>query len=543
MVESNISVAQKIELEPITTIAKKIGLEPEELFTYGKHMAKVDANLLKKLQHKENGKLILVTAITPTKAGEGKSTTVVGLAQGLAELGKKVMICLREPSLGPCFGIKGGACGGGYSQVLPMEDINLHFNGDLHAIGAANNLLSAVIDNHIVQGNVLNINPDSVVWKRALDMNDRTLRNIYVGCDERKVCLRSDTFDITAASEIMAILCLSEDIKDLKQRINRAMVGYTYNGKPVYARDLKVAGAMTALLKQAINPNLVQSVEKVPAFVHGGPFANIAHGCNSVIATKLALKLADYVVTEAGFGADLGAEKFLNIKCRMAGLTPNAIVLVATIRALESHGDGDVEKGLCNMEKHIENLRLFNVPLVVSLNKFAGDEEEKISIVEKRCKELEVDFKVADPWHGGGPACTNLARNVLDIIGGEGFKFLYESELPIKDKINIIAKKIYGADGVDYTPEAERHVTQIESLNLDRLPICMAKTQMSFSDDPKLSGRPKNFRITVRDMKVSAGAGFIIAMTGKILTMPGLPRVPNAEAIDIDENGKISGLF
>lgn len=542
MSETNISVAQKIELEPIVDIAKKVGLEEKDLVLYGPYMAKVDAKLLKKLSN-ENGKLILVTAITPTRAGEGKSTTVVGLAQGLNKLGKEVMICLREPSLGPCFGIKGGACGGGYSQVLPMEDINLHFTGDIHAIGVANNLLSAVIDNHIIQENKLNINPDSVVWKRALDMNDRTLRNIYVGCDERKVCLRSDTFDITAASEVMAILCLAEDIKDLKNRINRIIVGYTYNGKPVYARDLNVAGAMTALLKQAINPNLVQSVEKVPAFVHGGPFANIAHGCNSVIATKLALKLADYVVTEAGFGADLGAEKFLNIKCRMANLRPNAIVLVATIRALEMHGNGDLKAGLCNLEKHIENLKLFNVPLVVSLNVFSGDTEDKMKIVQEKCEELNIDFAVADSWHKGGSGCTDLAESVLKIIDGKGFKFLYETEMNIKEKIDIIAKKIYGADGVDYTPEAERHMTRIKSLNLDKLPICMAKTQMSISDDPKLIGRPRNFRITVRDIKVSAGAGFIVAFTGKILTMPGLPRVPNAEAIDIDDDGKISGLF
>lgn len=542
MRETNISIAQKIKLEPICNIAKKIGLKEEDLFLYGHYMAKVNVNLLKRVQ-RENGKLILVTAITPTKAGEGKSTTVVGLAQGLAKLGKNSMVCLREPSLGPCFGIKGGASGGGYSQVLPMEDINLHFNGDIHAVGAANNLLAAVIDNHIVQGNSLNINPDSVVWRRALDMNDRTLRNIYVGCDERKICLRSDTFDITAASEIMAILCLAEDIRDLKNRIRRIVVAYSYNGQPIYARDLKVAGAMAALLKHAISPNLVQTVEKVPAFVHGGPFANIAHGCNSIIATKLALKLADYVVTEAGFGADLGAEKFLNIKCRIAGLEPNAIVLVATIRALEMHGEGDLKKGICNLEKHIENLKLFNVPLVVSLNLFKGDPDEKIDIVRKRCKELNVKFVVADSWNKGGKGCVELAQTVLDNIGGEGFKFLYDTNLPIKEKIEIIAKKIYGADGVDYTKEAERHLEQIENLNLDKLPICMAKTQSSLSDNPKLIGRPTDFRITIRDMKVSAGAGFIVVMTGKILTMPGLPRVPNAEAIDIDDDGKICGLF
>jgi len=542
MGESNISIAQKIELDPIIDIAKKIGLNEEDLFQYGPHMAKINADLLKK-SNNENGKLILVTAITPTKAGEGKSTTVVGLAQGLNKLDKKTIICLREPSLGPCFGIKGGASGGGYSQVLPMEDINLHFNGDIHAIGAANNLLSAVIDNHIVQGNSLNINPDSVVWRRALDMNDRTLRNIYVGCDERKVCLRSDTFDITAASEVMAILCLSEDIKDLKNRLSKIIVAYSYNGKPIYARNLNVAGAMAALLKQAINPNLVQTVEKVPALIHGGPFANIAHGCNSIIATKLALKLADYVVTEAGFGADLGAEKFLNIKCRVGNLKPNAIVLVATIRALEMHGDGNVKEGLCNLEKHIENMQLFNIPLIVTLNTFTGDTEEKVKIVRQRCKELNVTFVVADPWNKGGPGCVDLAKSVLNNISDNNLKFLYETDLPIKEKIEAIAKKIYGANGVDYTKEAERHLERIGNLNLDGLPICMAKTQNSISDNPSLTGRPKNFRVTVRDMKVSAGAGFIVVMTGKIMTMPGLPKIPNAEAIDINEDGKICGLF
>jgi formate--tetrahydrofolate ligase len=542
MAESNISIAQKVKLELIVNIAKKVGLAEDDLFLYGPFMAKVNANLFKKLNH-ENGKLILVTAVTPTKSGEGKSTTVVGLAQGLVKLNRKAMICLREPSLGPCFGIKGGASGGGYSQVLPMEEINLHFTGDIHAIGAANNLLAAAIDNHIIQGNNLNINPDSVLWRRALDMNDRTLRNIYVGCDDRKVCLRSDTFDITAASEIMAILCLAEDLEDLKNRLRRIVVAYTYNGKPVYARQLKAAGAMAALLKNAINPNLVQSVEGVPAFVHGGPFANIAHGCNSLIATKLALKLADYIVTEAGFGADLGAEKFFDIKCRIGKLQPNAVVLVATIRALEMHGKGDLKSGLCNLEKHIENLRLFNVPLVVTLNKFSNEEDSKIKIVSDRCHELGVDFVAADPWNKGGEGCLNLARKVLDVMDGDGFKFLYDSDKHIKEKIETVAKKIYGAEGVDYTKEAERHLDRIETLNLDRLPVCMAKTQNSLSDNPALIGRPTNFRITIRDIKVSAGAGFIVVMTGNMVTMPGLPRVPNAEAIDIDSDGKISGLF
>ncbi len=542
MEESNITIAQKIKLEPIVNIAKKIGLKEEDLFLYGPYMAKVDLGLIKKID-KEYGKLILVTAMTPTKAGEGKSTVAVGLTQGLSKLGKNAMVCLREPSLGPCFGMKGGASGGGYSQVLPMEDINLHFTGDIHAISSANNLLSAVIDNHIVQGNSLQINPDSVIWRRSLDMNDRTLRNIYVGCDERKVCLRSDIFDITAASEVMAILCLAEDIKDLKKRLSRIVVAYSYNGKPIYARDLNVNGAMAALLKQAINPNLVQTTEKVPAFVHGGPFANIAHGCNSLIATKLALKLADYVVTEAGFGADLGAEKFFDIKCRIGKLKPNAVVLVATIRALEMHGGGDVKKGLCNLEKHIESIRLFNVPLVVVLNKFTGDSEDDIKVVEERCKELGVDFVVADPWHKSGEGCIDLSRKVLDIIDGNEFRFLYEADQSIKEKIGAIATKIYGADEVEYTKDAERHLSRIEILNLDRLPVCMAKTQMSLSDDPSLIGRPKNFKITVRDMKISAGAGFIVVMTGKIVTMPGLPKEPNAERIDIGDEGRISGLF
>jgi len=541
MTESNIIIAQKAKLEPIIDIAKNIGLKEEDLVLYGEHMAKVDSALLKKLD-KEYGRLILVTAITPTKSGEGKSTVTVGLGQALKKLDKKIMICLREPSLGPVFGIKGGACGGGYSQVLPMEDINLHFTGDLSAIESANNLLAAVIDNHIVQGNELNINPDSVIWRRAIDMNDRTLRSIYVGCDERKVCLRKDVFDITAASEVMAILCLTEDLKDLKERINRIIVAYTYDGNPVYARELKAAGAMAALLKHAINPNLVQSIEKVPALVHGGPFANIAHGCNSIIATKLALKLADYVVTEAGFGADLGAEKFLNIKCRIGNLKPDGVVLVATIKALKRHGEDDIEKGLPNLEKHIENIKKFNLPLIVALNKFTDDKEEEIDIVRKRCQSLKVDFVVADPYDKGGDGCLELAEKVLKFDEGN-FKFLYETDAPIKEKIQKIAVEIYGADGVEYSKDAERHLKRIEELGLNKLPVCIAKTQMSLSDDPKLICRPTGFTVTIRDLKISAGAGFIVALTGKIMTMPGLPKKPNAELIDIDENGKISGLF
>ncbi len=542
MAETNISIAQKVKLEPIVNIAKKINLSEKDLFLYGPYIAKVNARLLKELD-KEDGKLILVTAITPTKSGEGKSTTVVGLAQALSRLGKKSMICLREPSLGPCFGIKGGASGGGYSQVLPMEDINLHFTGDLAAVEAANNLLAAMIDNHIVQGNELNINPDSVVWRRAIDMNDRTLRSIYVGCDDRKICLRRDIFDITAASEVMAILCLAENLKDLKERLGRIIVAYTYDGKPVYARDLKAAGAMAALLKHAINPNLVQSVEKVPAFVHGGPFANIAHGCNSLIATKLALKLADHVVTEAGFGADLGAEKFFDIKCRIGNLKPNCVVLVATVKALAMHGGGDVSKGLPNLEKQIENIGKFNLPLVVVLNKFVGDRDSDIEIIKNRCMELGVEFSIADPWHKGGEGCIDLAEKVLKMVDGEKFKFLYDINESIKEKIEKISREIYGASEVKYSKDAERHLKRIEELGLNKLPICMAKTQMSLSDDPKLLGRPTGFTITIKDLRISAGAGFVVALAGNIMTMPGLPKRPNAELIDIDDEGKISGLF
>lgn len=542
MEESNITIAQKTKLEPIIDIAKKIGLEEKELFLFGRHIAKVDVRLIEKAD-KEDGKLILVTAITPTKAGEGKTTVTVGLGQALTKLNKKTIICLREPSLGPVFGIKGGACGGGYSQVLPMEDINLHFTGDLAAVEAANNLLAAMIDNHIVQGNEFNINPDSVIWRRAIDMNDRTLRSIYVGCDERKVCLRSDVFDITAASEVMAILCLAKDLKELKERLDRIIVAYTYDGKPVYARDLKAAGAMAALLKHAINPNLVQSVEKVPALIHGGPFANIAHGCNSLIATRLGLKLADYVVTEAGFGADLGAEKFFDIKCRIGNLKPNGVVLVATIRALNRHGNGEVKKGLPNLEKHIDSIKRFNLPFIVALNRFKDDKKEEIEVVKRRCDELGVGFVVSEPWSKGGEGCLELAERLLRIVDGENFKCLYDINEPIKEKIGKIAREIYGADGVEYSKDAEKHIKRIEDLGLSKLPVCIAKTQMSLSDDPMLTGRPSGFKITVRDLKISAGAGFIVALAGNIMTMPGLPKRPNSELIDIDENGKINGLF
>ena len=542
MEESNITIAQKIKLEPIVNIAKKIGLKEEDLFLYGQYIAKVNAGLAKKI-NKADGKLILVTAITPTKAGEGKSTITVGLGQALERLNKKVIICLREPSLGPVFGIKGGACGGGYSQVLPMEDINLHFTGDLAAVEAANNLLAAMIDNHIVQGNELNINPDSVIWRRAIDMNDRTLRSIYVGCDERKVCLRSDVFDITAASEVMAILCLSVNLQDLKDRLNRIIIAYTYDGRPIYASDLKAAGAMAVLLKHAINPNLVQTIEKVPAFVHGGPFANIAHGCNSLIATKLALRLADYVVTEAGFGADLGAEKFLDIKCRIGNLKPNAVVLVVTIRALRMHGEGDIKKGLSNLEKQIENIKKFSLPLVVALNKFKEDKDIEIEIVKKRCDELGVNFTIADPWYNGGDGCLELGKAVLKVMDGKNFNFIYDIEDSIKEKIEKIAREIYGADSVEYSKDAERHLERIEKLGLNKSPVCIAKTQMSLSDNPKLIGRPTGFKITIKDLKISAGAGFVVALAGNIMTMPGLPKRPNAEIINIDEVGNIEGLF
>jgi len=523
----------------------------------GKYKAKLTDALWERVKDRPDGKLVLVTAINPTPAGEGKTTTTVGLGQAMAKIGKKAIIALREPSLGPVMGIKGGAAGGGYSQVVPMEDINLHFTGDMHAITAANNLLSAAIDNHIQQGNELGIDPRQIIWKRAMDMNDRALRNIVVGLGGKaNGTPREDGFLITVASEIMAILCLSTGIMDLKERLGKIIIGYTYDGEPVSARDLKVNGAMALLLKDAIKPNLVQTLENTPALMHGGPFANIAHGCNSIIATRLGLKLADYCITEAGFGADLGAEKFLNIKCRYAGLKPDAVVLVATIRALKYNGGvkkemlaitdlNALEKGFVNLEKHIENIRKFKVPVIVAINHFSTDSDEETNFIKKKCESLNVEVAFSDVFSKGGEGGRELAEKLVKLIENQktDFRYLYDTNLSINQKIEIIAKEIYGARGVVYLPTAEKAIKKIESLNMDKLPICMAKTQYSLSDNPSLLGRPEGFDITVREIKLSAGAGFIVAITGDIMTMPGLPKVPAAEKIDIDEKGIITGLF
>jgi formate--tetrahydrofolate ligase len=542
MVKSDIEIAQKTKLKHIKDIAKKIGITESELYYYGNHIAKVPVKLLEKLKNKPDGKLVLVTAITPTSAGEGKSTTTVGLGQALWKLGKKAMICLREPSLGPCFGIKGGAAGGGYSQVLPMEDINLHFTGDIHAISTANNLLSAVIDNHIYHGNKLNVDPDMVTWKRAVDMNDRALRKVKVGLSSEKESPRFDSYKITVASEIMAILCLSKDIEDLKNRLDNIICCYNKSGEPIKVKEFKVGGALAALLKHAINPNLVQTTENTPAFVHGGPFANIAHGCNSLIATKLALKLCDIVISEAGFGADLGAEKFFDIKCRIGKLKPKAVVLVSTIRALKMHGH--MKKGLENLEKHIENIQKFNLPQIVAVNKFHDDSDEELNIVLNFCRQKGVEAVVSDVREKGSKGGIELAKKLLKLINQKsGFKFLYRLDIPIKDKIEKIAKELYGADGVEYSKTAEENIKLIKKLGLQHLPICMAKTQKSLSDNPKLLGRPKGFKIHIRRLAPSSGVGFIVAYCGDIMVMPGLPKKPAAEGIDIDENGKISGLF
>ena len=524
---------------------------------YGKYKAKIDSSFLKDNTDKENGKLILVTAITPTPAGEGKTTTSVGLGDGLRKIGKNAMIALREPSLGPVFGVKGGAAGGGYAQVVPMEDINLHFTGDFHAIGAANNLLAAMLDNHIHQGNKLGIDPKRITWKRVVDMNDRALRNVVVGLGRKADGVtREDGFDITVASEIMAILCLSNDISDLKERLSNIIVGYTYENKPVTAKDLNAQGAMAALLKDALKPNLVQTLEGTPAFIHGGPFANIAHGCNSVQATKIALKLADYTVTEAGFAADLGAEKFLDIKCRMAGLKPDAVVVVATVRALKFHGGVPkadlnnenleaLEKGLPNLLQHVNNIKeVYGLPCVVAINAFPTDTKAELDLVEAKCNELGVNVALSEVWAKGGQGGIALAKEVVSLCEEKNdFRFAYELEGSIQDKLNAIATKIYHADGVDLVGNAVKQAKQLEELGFGNLPICMAKTQYSFSDDPTKLGAPKDFRITVRNLKVSAGAGFIVALTGDVMTMPGLPKVPAAEKIDVDENGKITGLF
>ena len=555
--KSDIMIAQECEKQPILKIATKAGIEEKYLEQYGNYKAKIDLSLLRDLADRPDGKLILVTAITPTPAGEGKTTTSVGLTDGLRKLGKNAMVALREPSLGPVFGVKGGAAGGGYAQVVPMEDINLHFTGDFHAIGAANNLLAAMLDNHIQQGNSLGIDPKQITWKRAVDMNDRQLRHIVDGLGGKVQGMpREDGFEITVASEVMAVLCLSSSITDLKARLGRIIVGYTYAGKPVTAHDLKAEGAMAALLKDALKPNLVQTLEGTPAFIHGGPFANIAHGCNSVMATRLALKLADYTVTEAGFAADLGAEKFVDIKCRMAGLTPSAVVIVATVRALKYHGGvakadlnaenlEALEKGLPNLLQHVDNVKnVYGVPCVVAINAFPTDTQAELDLVAAKCKELGVNVALSEVWAKGGEGGKALAEEVVRLCEEENhFGFVYDLEQPILSKITAIAQRIYHAKDVDFLPAAKKKAQLLTDLGFDHLPICMAKTQYSFSDDPKLLGAPQGFTLTVTDLKVCSGAGFIVAYTGDIMTMPGLPKVPAAEKIDVDENGVISGLF
>ena len=555
--KSDIEIAQEAKPQDIREIAKKLGLGEDDIELYGKYKAKVDYNLLKRGNSDKKAKLILTTAINPTPAGEGKTTTTIGVSDGLSKLGKNVLVALREPSLGPVFGIKGGAAGGGYAQVVPMEDINLHFTGDFHAIGAANNLLAAMLDNHIHQGNELGIDSRSITWRRCVDMNDRQLRNIVDGLGSRvDGVVREDGFDITVASEVMAAFCLSSDIVDLKSRLGKIIVGYNFNGEPVTAKQLKANGAMAALLKDALKPNLVQTLEGPPAFVHGGPFANIAHGCNSVIATKMAMHFADYVVTEGGFGADLGAEKFLDIKCRMANLKPDAVIIVATVKALKYNGGLEKDKlhmenlealeaGLPNLLKHVENItKVFKLPAVVAINKFQTDTEAEINLIKERCKELGVNVSLSEVWEKGGLGGVELAREVIRLTSQPNdFEFCYEDDLSIEEKINSIATKIYGADGVDFTPQARKELEKIEQLGFSKMPICMAKTQYSLTDDQTKLGRPKGFRITVRQLTVSAGAGFIVALTGAIMKMPGLPKVPAAERIDVDENGVISGLF
>ena len=555
--KSDIEIAQSCEKRKITEIAALAGIDERYLEQYGSYKAKVDLSLLRDLADRPDGKLILVTAITPTPAGEGKTTTSVGLADGLRKIGKNAVVALREPSLGPVFGIKGGAAGGGYAQVVPMEDINLHFTGDFHAIGAANNLLAAMLDNHIQQGNALGIDPKAITWKRAVDMNDRQLRHIVDGLGGRMQGVpREDGFEITVASEIMAVLCLSSGILDLKQRLARIIVGYTYDGRPVTAHDLKAEGAMAALLKDAIKPNLVQTLEGTPAFIHGGPFANIAHGCNSIMATRLALKLGDYAVTEAGFAADLGAEKFMDIKCRAAGLHPSAIVIVATVRALKYHGGVPkaelnsenleaLEKGLPNLLQHVSNVReVYGVPCVVAVNAFPTDTPAELELVEKKCAELGVNVALSEVWAKGGEGGMTLAEEVVRLCEQPNdFRFAYELDASIEEKLEAICRKVYHADGVTLEPNAKKQLKQLTDLGFDKLPICMAKTQYSFSDNPALLGAPRGFTITVRNLKVCAGAGFLVALTGDIMTMPGLPKVPAAEKIDVDENGVITGLF
>ncbi len=556
-VKTDIEIAQECTPKHIREIAAAAGVDEKYLEQYGSYKAKVDYRMLKDLADKPDGKLILVTAITPTPAGEGKTTTSVGLADGMKKIGKNVIVALREPSLGPVFGIKGGAAGGGYAQVVPMEDINLHFTGDFHAIGAANNLLAAMLDNHIQQGNALGIDVKRITWKRCVDMNDRQLRNVIDGLGGRMQGVpREDGFDITVASEVMAVLCLASDIPDLKARLGRIIVGYTYDGKPVTAHDLKAEGAMTALLKDALKPNLVQTLEGTPAFIHGGPFANIAHGCNSVTATRMAMKLGDYAVTEAGFAADLGAEKFLDIKCRMAGLTPSAVVVVATVRALKYHGGvakadlnlenlAALEKGMPNLLQHVKNIKdVFGLPCVVAINAFPTDTKAELDLVEAKCRDLGVNVALSEVWAKGGEGGVALAEEVVRLCEQpNSFRQSYDLESSIEEKLEAICKRIYHADGVQLTDGAKKQAKTLAELGFANMPICMAKTQYSFSDDPALLGAPEGFTVTVRNLKVSAGAGFIVALTGDIMTMPGLPKVPAAEKIDVDENGKISGLF
>ncbi len=555
--KTDIQIAQEATMLPIKDVAATIGIEEDDLELYGKYKAKISDELINRTKKNPDGKLILVTAINPTPAGEGKTTTSVGLGEAFGRLGKKALIALREPSLGPCFGIKGGAAGGGYAQVVPMEDLNLHFTGDFHAITSANNLLAALLDNHIQQGNELGIDPRQIVWKRCMDMNDRVLRNIVVGLGSKMDgMVREDHFVITVASEIMAILCLADDMADLKKRLGRIIVAYTFDGKPVTADDLQATGSMAALLKDALKPNLIQTLEHTPAIVHGGPFANIAHGCNSVRATKTALKLADYVITEAGFGADLGAEKFFDIKCRMAGLKPDAVVLVATIRALKYNGGvpkdelsaenlDALKAGIVNLEKHIENLHKFGVPVVVTLNSFVTDTKAETDFVEQFCKERGCEFALSEVWEKGGEGGIDLANKVLETIEHKesNFKVLYDDSLSLKEKIETVAKEIYGADGVTYSPAAERELKRITDLGMGDFPVCMAKTQYSLSDDAKKLGRPSGFKINVREVYASAGAGFVVAVNGSIMTMPGLSKKPAAYGIDVDDNGVITGLF
>ncbi|WP_283693972.1 formate--tetrahydrofolate ligase [Clostridium perfringens] len=555
--KNDIEIAQSAKMEPIINIAKKIGLGEDDIELYGKYKCKISLDAIKKLENNKDGKLVLVTAINPTPAGEGKSTVTVGLGQALNKIGKNTVIALREPSLGPVFGIKGGAAGGGYAQVVPMEDINLHFTGDMHAITSANNLLCAAIDNHIHQGNLLRIDSRRIVFKRVMDMNDRALRNIVVGMGGKiNGFLREDGFMITVASEIMAILCMASDLEDLKERMGNILIAYNLDGEPVYAKELEVQGAMALLMKDAIKPNLVQTLENTPAIIHGGPFANIAHGCNSIIATKTALKMSDITITEAGFGADLGAEKFLDIKCRYGNLNPDCVVLVATIRALKHHGGvkkdelnisnvDALNKGMKNLEKQIENIKAYGVPVVVAINKFITDSDEEVKAIEDFCKNIGVEVSLTEVWEKGGEGGIDLANKVIKTMENEpsNFKMIYDSEESIKDKILKIVQTIYGGKGVNYTPQALKQIDEIEKFNLDKLPICMAKTQYSLSDNPSLLGRPENFDITVKEVRVSNGAGFIVVLTGDVMTMPGLPKVPAANRMDIKDNGEIVGLF